>query len=172
MKKIFSTFSSLQEESSAIFRQQHQCSDKACRTRSDKLCRNGQLPLVVRRALSDQVRQALSERATPIGCPTSFVGTDYSHWLSDELCRNGIFYIILRPEVAQPGLAGGVPPVMVNATNTKFTTEMVKIAPFSHKHRHLHSHREEEGTVLRRLDLGRLYSHHLHQHLLQAISHN
>ena len=49
-----------------------------------------------RQSLSDQVRQALSERATPIGCPTSFVGpgptsfvgTGYSHWLSDELCQN------------------------------------------------------------------------------------
>ena len=35
-----------------------------------------------------------------------------------------------RPEAAQPGLAGRVPPVMVNATITKFTTKMVKNALF------------------------------------------
>ena len=35
-----------------------------------------------------------------------------------------------RPKVASPVLTGEVPPVMVNATNTKFTTEMAQNAFF------------------------------------------
>ena len=111
MKTKSSTFSSLQGESS----------DQKLRQARPEVRQS--LWDLVRPVLSDLadplvVRQASSERHTPIGCPTSFVGPGptslvgpgrsigcptsfvgmaYSHWLSDELCWNGLLFLILRP---------------------------------------------------------------------------